>query len=117
MLKSDAELLINSWWVSSAKVFRYIREFLFDEYILIYKKSSEEFRVDPTSTFQLPDMDLETISKMLQRGELIYFSDPRFGETPREIKTGGCDCGTWWMKEAKHASWCYLVTKGKKWMI
>src|SRR5579871_6810717 len=95
MLKADAETILLNWWTGSGKVFRYKREFMFDEFILIYKRG-EMFVVDQTSTYQIKDMDSAGLISMLQRGELIYFGEPRFGETCRDIKTGGCDCGWWW---------------------
>ena len=109
MTNTEVEEFFVSWWSTSGKVFRYVREFMFDEYILISKRSYEPmFVVDITSTYRLPNMTKEEMSEKLRNGVLVYSSDPKMGISCTDMKTGGCECGSWWDSTMRHADYCKL---------
>lgn len=109
MTNTEVEDFIKGWWSTSGKVFRYIREFMFDEYILIYIRTFEPmFVVDITSTYKMPDLTREEMYRMLQRGELVYSTDYKSSIDCTTMKTGGCECGSWWDPSMRHAEYCKL---------
>jgi hypothetical protein len=109
MTNTEVEHFLNDWWIDSGKVFRYIREFMFDEYILVFKKSYEPaFVVDITSTYKLSDMNRDAISYKLRVGELVYSGEQKFGIDCKTMKTGGCECAAWIKPGSIHSDWCKL---------
>jgi hypothetical protein len=110
MTKTEVDYFLKDWWSGSGKIFRYIREFMPDEYVLIYKRSEDSYIVDPTSTYKLKDMNADSMCKMLQSRDLVHYTDSVISKSCRDIKTGGCDCGGWAVGN-KHAFGCKIWYK------
>lgn len=110
MRRSDAEDRLKAWYDGDRKVFRYFRALAPTEYVVFGKESNEQFRAHPdVSTYKLPDMDAETFIRMMMSGELTYDRDHTYSCDTHYLKTGGCTCGSWVLRDND-----YLHTPGCK---
>src|ERR1700741_1433782 len=106
MMRSEAENFILNWYCDTNKIFKYKQEFLPDEFIMIEKKDADTFEVDKKqSTYNLEIKDKNNFIYLLTSGQLIYDQEYTW-KTPIEMKTGGCSCGQWSIKDGNHSDWC-----------
>lgn len=113
MTKTEAEEFLEKWWHIHSYVFRFRREFLSDEYIIISKADPNSYVPDKAnSTFRLEPMDRATILTMIMSNQLVYVSEKSWSTDCRTLKTGGCECGAWKIKDTPgHSDWCKLYKK------
>jgi len=120
-MQSLAEDQLRLWYEGSEKIYKYRREFVPPEYVVYKKEAGASEQPDPTyrfikekSTYQLDDLSQESFIKKLCSEELVYERDVGWNADPKKLKTGGCDCGAWILKdnEALHDNRCPLY-KGK----
>jgi len=104
--RSECEDVIRSWTDHGVKIFKYRRELAPNEYISFRKinlgPSTEEqfFEAEKeNSTYVLPRMDYEAFIKLMMLEELIYEKDWTWSTDVRKMKTGGCTCGAWVLKD------------------
>lgn len=113
MLKTAAEEFLDNWPASDIKLFKLEREFLPLEYISIRKHHSNSYQVEAqySSTSFEPSVECFNKEEMLEivtKERLKYFRPWRWGDTAKDLKTGGCDCGAWILKDGAnlHDSKC-----------
>lgn len=108
MILSQVEYFLNSWSVGTPKIFFYTDHEFIKDYLKIYKMEDFTFLVDGESTRQLKNSQIlykEEIIKLLCQDQLSELFD--IGKTPRELKTGGCSCGSWiFGSNYPHTDWC-----------
>lgn len=107
MLRSDAENFLEMWSEGESKIFRYLRPLVPNEYV-VYRKSNlgsfvYEYEPEPTkSTYtNLKKMDHDKFLKAVANEELIYVRPWTWQSNTREMKTGGCTCGSWAVRESE----------------
>lgn len=122
MQRSVAEDFLRIWYDGSEKIFRYRREFAPHEFLVFVKSGGSygspeaTYRfVEERSTYNLGDISLDTLIKMMCNEELVYERDCGFHTDTMKMKTGGCDCGSWIIKDSEymHNERCPLHRKIK----
>jgi hypothetical protein len=98
MRRSEAEELIRMWWLGDGKVFKYVRFLMPDEYV-VFRRNEKEYIFDKTSTYKLKDMNEDDFVKMLINADLVYVRDFTYSVNLLHMKTGGCLCGCWILKD------------------
>lgn len=107
MRRSDAEQFFKFWDHASCKVFRYLRALVPNEYVVFRKVDTGNFvyvyePAPEKSTYtNLKTMDEEQFTKALCREEFIYVKDWTWQTDTRHMKTGGCNCGAWAVRESE----------------
>ena len=115
MRRSDAEQFLQFWDSSTCKVFRYLRPLVPNEYVVFRKLSLDSLNAyepapEKSTYICLKTMDEETFIKALLREEFIYVKDWTWQTDTRQMKTGGCTCGAWAVRESEriHDAKCPL---------
>lgn len=111
MLGSDIDWFLGLWHIGEYRIFRYTEKPI-AEYVKIMRSSKEVFLIDGSSTvFNLGEkqysLTLEEFVALMSKDLLqeVLFSS----KSPRELKTNGCECGSWSLgANYPHASWCPL---------
>lgn len=112
MLPTDIEGFLYRWPEGYFKVFFYTDGEFIKEYVKLMKSDSETYLVDGSSTCSLTKsssqiLEKEALIKMLSKNELQEILD--LGKSPTELKTGGCECGSWSKGlNYPHSDWCPL---------
>ncbi len=112
MLPTEVDGFLDRWPEGYFKVFFYTDGEFIKEYVKIMKSDREVYLVDGSSTVSLTKnksqvLDKELLSKMLSKNELQELLD--LGKSPTELKTGGCQCGSWSKGlNYPHSDWCPL---------
>jgi hypothetical protein len=102
MRRSEAEDLVRTWHSSEGKVFRYARSLLPDEYVVFHKVGPVFSCDSKLSTRLLPDCSKDEFILMLINGDLNYVRDMTYSVSPLFMKTGGCQCGVWILKDSEY---------------
>lgn len=111
MLRSDAEEKLKFWKAGERKIFRY-RRFLFpDEYITFRRTPTDgmETDVDNSTYKNLQLLDKDAFLRLMMNEELIYVGEPGWSNNVTDMKTGGCTCGIWLIKDnagLTHSDYC-----------
>lgn len=107
MLKSDAEQFLENWSEHESKIFRYVRPLFPTEYVVFRKVGVGNFvfeyepEPEKSTYICLKKMDAEKFIKMLALEELVYVRPWNWQLNTREMKTGGCTCGAWVLRESE----------------
>lgn len=106
MLRSDAENFLKLW-DSGPKVFKYRRALVPIEYVVFRKVNEGDYtyyyEFEPTkSTYpDLKNLEEDVFLKMLANEELVFAKDWGWNTNTRDMKTGGCTCGAWAVRESE----------------
>jgi hypothetical protein len=96
MLKSDVEYFMNNWGSGVAKIFRWRRPFVPDEYVSIFINESGLFKTDAAvSTATTGLLKRDEIMHMIMNEELVFQKNYDHFTNLTLLKTGGCECGAW----------------------
>jgi hypothetical protein len=116
MTPREAADFLMLWDSDSHKTFTYTDgEFVTNEYLKIVKyfdTAGNIYLIDGSSTY-FPNNKLrlteDDIKKMLTQKHLVVKGNYSY-ETPKSLKTGGCECGAYVLKDNKylHSKWCPL---------
>lgn len=112
MRRSDAEALLKDWWVTGEKLLAYSQDFMPTEYIVVKKLSDIEFMFnEKESTVQIPNFDMELLIKLMCNGSLKITESFWSSGQALDRKTGGCTCGSWIVRHARHEDKCGVNNK------
>jgi hypothetical protein len=101
--RSEAEEIVKMWALGEGKIFKYPRPLLPDEYVVLKKEHYNLYKFSPKdSTYQLKDFDRDTLILALVNEELVYIKDHTYRTNTKTLKTGGCDCGAWILRDSKY---------------
>jgi hypothetical protein len=117
MLRSDAENTVRNWDEFDKRIFKWVREFVPNDFMVLKKKKAVdwegkekiEYEIDLTnSTAKMKDLDHEELIKKMVSEELIYVQAYSSWVSPLNLKTGGCICSSWILNDNKylHESFC-----------
>lgn len=103
MLRSEAEDLMRHWSDKDGKIFKYFRPFMPDEYV-VFIRDGDRYKCDKkTTTYVMRDVERNDFIKLLTSRELIFVKDYTiWGPSPLKMKTNGCDCGIWILKDNEY---------------
>lgn len=107
MLKSDAEHFLEMWSEGEGKIFRYHRPLVPTEYVVFNKVNIGGFvfeyepDAEKSTYIYLIKMDQETFVKKLAIEEFVYVRPWNWQVSTRDMKTGGCTCGAWAVRESE----------------
>lgn len=106
MRTSDAEYILHDWLLSVFKIFKWVRLGPV-EFVCIKKIDDNSYETIPDkSSYDLGKFDKEHLLKLLTSGELV-FTENYLWTTGLRMKTGGCECGAWAIKDSAHSvPWC-----------
>lgn len=105
MLKSEVEHLLKLWSAHELKIYKWQKIIGMWEYITFRKSvyiDTNKMYFDQDrekSTCAFPSTKEEDMIKMISNGELIYVKDWTWSADILKLKTGGCTCGAWVMKD------------------
>jgi hypothetical protein len=103
MSPSELEDFYSSWRIQDPKVFKlrvWVDQY---EYITMTKDSENLVRTDPErSTTTLKLLDKNDFLRMLGSDEISYVKDWTWHTDTKEMKTGGCTCGAWVLKDNEY---------------
>lgn len=102
------EWFLKDWVSGTKKVFKWCREFLPPEYIVINKFLHDEFVV-VEGTFDHKDITFDLMVSLLKNQTLSYKMDHSPYMDLVRLKTGGCTCGSWAIaSDYPHMYYCSL---------
>lgn len=108
MRRSDAEGRLQLWSFGEKKIFRLSQPLAPDEYLVFSRESEENYKFHrDLSTCKFRDLDHDKFVLMMINYELAYHGDHMFSSNTRTLKTGGCTCGSWILKDNE-----FLHTEG-----
>src|SRR5208282_4836077 len=92
MLKSDVDLLIESWPLGDKYVFITYNWFNKD-YIIIERKSEEKFECLKISTSDMGTFTKNDMTKLIGSDIFQYMPLEYWDKDWHVVRSGGCDCG------------------------
>lgn len=111
MLGSDIDWFLGIWHIGEYRIFKYTEKPV-TEYVKIMRSSKEIFLIDGSSTVfglgeKLYSLTIEEITQLMSK-ELLH-EVLISSKSPRELKTGGRECGSWSLgSDYPHTFWCPL---------
>lgn len=114
MLKSEIELLVDSWWIGYSKVFKVTYSFADSDTLVILKKDENLFIVDleSSTTTLFKEFTKDEIIVNIGNNKLIYMPDLNPNSNYRYLRTGGCTCGAYATRNPEHHSYdCSLYRR------
>lgn len=100
MMQSEAEAFFNEWKIHDAKVFKY-RTWI-DRYEYVTLTKSIEGVLEPDiarSTFECKKIKKDEFVGLMTSEELKFIREWTWHVDVKEMKTGGCTCGAWILKD------------------
>jgi hypothetical protein len=114
MMPSEAESLVDFWSLQDSKVFRVIREFFPNDFIVLRKIAHDTFEcLEKQSTMKYPTINSIDLKRELMYRGLVYVEPYTSWLDCQKMKTGGCKCGVW-LVGGRHSDWCDLSPQYKK---
>lgn len=114
MTPNETTHFLYLWQEGTFKTFFYTDHEFMREYVKIMKSDNDVYLVDGSSTTMINTKQIlnkEEMERMLHKDFLEEI--PTFYKSPRELKTGGCCCGSWALGvNYPHASWCDIFKWG-----
>jgi hypothetical protein len=111
MDKEQIADLYHLWHESDIKVFKYKREFLPDEFLVVKKDTEGNLVLDKTnSTIQYKGFNKAHWEYMMLSGEIVFKENFYWHTNVLNYKTGGCTCGAWALNNSSqtHQKGCIL---------
>lgn len=104
MLRSDAEDFLKRWSFVDKKVFLYKYPLAPDEYVVFSRDRNNDVYMahHGDSTYKMKDLDFNEFARLLIIGELRYLQDHNWGTNAKNMKTGGCNCGSWILRDNEY---------------
>lgn len=116
MTPNETVNFLYLWQDGTYKNFMYTDHEFIKEYVRILKSDSQVYLIDGTSTTLINKKQMlnkEEIEKLLHKDFLQEVHTSY--KSPRELKTGGCNCGSWiFGVEYPHSSWCDIYDWSKR---
>lgn len=115
MRRSDAEDLYNYWSDDTFKVFKYVQEFIPNDYMCVKKTKGDVLVIEQNTSRTLKELDKDIFINLICKEELIYQPNESVYGDVKNLKTGGCNMGCWILgKDASHDPSC-AVNAYKGW--
>lgn len=110
MVKSEAAQSLKIWNTLDARVYRYSMSLRPAEFVTFRKTDMDlsdpenprcNFICDPSrSTYDLGTIEYDKFLRMVSNEILTYHKDHSYNTDVHSIKTGGCECGAWILKDS-----------------